>query len=673
MATLQKIRNHGVFLIVIVGLAMLAFILGDFLNSGSSFFNRSREYVGEIDGHKVHYTEYEAAREQLKEVYKIETGRSDFDEDMEAQLTDQVWQTMMIDYALRAQAEKIGMVVAPNELYDICAGQHVHSIISQRRAFQDETGRFNRENLIRFLSSIEQASDDEQQNGNLKQAKSYWLYWENIVRTVYMQEKYTSLVQNMITANKLDAKYAFEGRQVSMDADFVMQPYYTVTDSTITVKDSELKKLYEERKSMYKQEPNRGIEYITFALVPSEQDSIEVYNQLNSIYQEFCSGEDIALVVNANSDLMYDGRNYTETTIPTMFHDFAFQKGAKVGDVTELIYTAEDRTFRMARLVACGYTMPDSVELKAIASDTTQEDQELGWFTEDVLRIQNKEIAEKAFAGHRGERFKVPMGLNEQEFEIMDIAASSPRAKVAIVERKVTPSSKTYSTIYNQAKQFIVDNNTEETFRAAAEQQHMTLYPAYNLTATTHKVGQLHSSRPIVRWAFEAKEGQISDVYVCGEQFVIAILTDIKDGDYRPMADVQAELTIEARNHQKAALIKQALASATTLEEVAQITNTGIQHAEGITLSSNRMGNMNEPAVVGAALALEAGQMSLPIQGKQGVYVVKAGAQTRMEGEFNEEQEMQNLNMYISYTAQQHIMSQLLDNADVTDNRKNFQ
>ena len=120
MASLQRIRNHGALLIAIVGLAMLAFILGDFLNSGSSFFNRSRENVGVIEGQKVHYTEYEAAKEQLTEVYKIETGRSDFDEDMSSQIRNQVWQMMLMDYTLQAQAEKIGMTVTPDELSELC-------------------------------------------------------------------------------------------------------------------------------------------------------------------------------------------------------------------------------------------------------------------------------------------------------------------------------------------------------------------------------------------------------------------------------------------------------------------------------------------------------------------------------------------------------------------------
>ena len=671
MATLQKIRNHGIALIVIVGLAMLAFILGDFLNSGSSFFNRSREYVGEIEGHKVHYTEYEAAKDQLTEVYKIESGRTDLDEDLSAQIRNQVWQMMLMDWTLRAEAERIGMDVTADELSELCIGQHPHQLIAQRRAFYDENGQFNRDNLLRFLNSIEQ--EDDAQNANLQQAKTYWMYWENAVRLTHMQEKFSGLMQNLVTANKLDAKYAFEARQNSVSADFVVQPFHTIADSLVTVSNNDLKKLYESRKPLYKQTPNRSIEYITYPVVPSEQDSLQTYDLMIQLRDEFTTTEDIALVVNTNSDLMYDGRNYSEESIPEMFREFAFGKNAKAGDVTELIYTPEDQTFRMARLMECGYNVPDSVELKIIAAEEGQEDRELGWFSEDVLRTQNRQVAEKAFAGKRGDRFTVAMGLGEQTFEILDIAKATPKAKVAILERKVTPSSKTYSMIYNNAKQFIVNNGTEEKFRAAAQEAHMTIYPAYNLSENSDKVGQLKNSRPIVRWAFEAKEGQVSDVYECGDQFVVALLTDVKDGDFRPMSDVQGELTQMVRNEKKAELISKELAKATTIEEAAKAANTGVQHADNVTLSSNRFGNMTEPAVVGAALALNANELSAPIKGNQGVYVVRPGQKTRLEGEFNAEQEINQLNMYTSYSLMYQVMNLLEENAEVTDNRARFQ
>ena len=178
MTTLQRIRNHGVILLVVVGIAMLAFILGDFLNSGSSFFNRSRENVGVIAGHKVHYTEYEAAKDQLTEVYKIESGSNDINEELGIQIRNQVWQMLMMDYTLREQAALIGMDVTADELSELCIGANPHQLIRQRRAFYDETGNFNRFALVNFLNSISQEAETAEQAANMQQAKTYWMYWE---------------------------------------------------------------------------------------------------------------------------------------------------------------------------------------------------------------------------------------------------------------------------------------------------------------------------------------------------------------------------------------------------------------------------------------------------------------------------------------------------------------
>ena len=156
----------------------------------------------------MHYTEYEAAKDQLTEVYKIETGRSDFDEEISAQIRNQVWQMMLMDYSLQAEGKKIGMEITKDELSELCIGEHPHELIAQRRAFYDESGRFNRDNLVRFLASLEQETESPEQAANLKQAKTYWMYWENAVRLTYMQEKYTTLLQSLIKANSLDAKFA---------------------------------------------------------------------------------------------------------------------------------------------------------------------------------------------------------------------------------------------------------------------------------------------------------------------------------------------------------------------------------------------------------------------------------------------------------------------------------
>ncbi len=669
MATLQKIRNHGALLLIIVGLAMLAFILGDFLNSGSSFFNRSRENVATIAGHDIHYTTYQAAQDQLTEVYKIETGRNDLDEDMHAQLRQQVWQMMLMDYSLRAEGEKIGMDITSDELSQLCIGENPHQIIRQRRAFYDQDGQFNRAALVQFLASLDHEAETPEQAASIKQAKTYWMYWENAVRLTYMQEKYTTLLQSLVKANSIDAKYAFDGRQTSANVQYVMKPYYAVADSLVSVSERDLTKLYNEHKAQYKQTPNRAISYISFPVVPSEQDFADTQKLMESLEEEFKTTDDIALVVNMNSDIMYDGSDYSEETVPAQYKEFAFARGAKVGDVTEIAFAND--TYSMARIMECGYNLPDSVELKLVATEEGQEDVELGWFKATDL---NKNIAEPAFAGKRGQRFTVAAGLSEQTFEILEVSKATPKVKLAILERKVTPSSKTYSALYNKAKQFVVANKTEEAFREAAANEGLTIKPQYNLQKTTEKVADLRSSRAIVRWAFEAKKGNVSDVFECGNQFIVAALTEVNDGEYRTLDAVRAELQLEATNLKKAELIEKDIKGHAQLEEIAEALGVRVMDAENVSLSSYRFGNAGaEPAVIGTALALEPNQVSAPIRGKMGVFVIKTTSKTTAEGEFNADQEKQQLTARSSYSLPYQAINLLQEQAEVVDNRANFQ
>ncbi len=666
MASLQRIRNHGALLIAIVGLAMLAFILGDFLNSGSSFFNRSRENVGVIEGQKIHYTEYEAAKDQLTEVYKIESGRSDFDEDMSAQIRNQVWNMLMMDYTLRAQAKAIGMDVTVDELSELCIGENPHQIIRGRRAFYDENGQFSRDAVKNLISAINDGSDDAEQNANLQQAKTYWLYWEKVVRISHLQEKYTALLQHLLKANSLDAQFAFDAREKGVSAEFVAQPYFSIADSLVSYSESDIKKLYKQHLSQYKQTPNRAIKYIAFDIVPSEEDFKAAQDLLTNLQEEFRTTDDISLVVNTNSDIMYDGRDYSEETVPAQYKEFAFAKGAKAGDCTEILF--ENNTYSMARLMQTGYSLPDSVELKAIVEGG--EDQELGWFKATDLP---KNIAEPAFTGKRGTRFTVAQGMGEQTYEIMEQSKPTPKVKLAILAREVSPSSKTYSIIYNRAKQFIVDNPNAESLEAAAQEAGIAVVPQYNLTANTDKVGQLKNSRPIVRWAFEVKEGKVSDVFECGQQFIVAALTEVNDGEYRSLESVRPELAYEATNNAKSAYIKKQLKDAKTLEEAAEILKQPVQSIERVSLADNRFGNAGmEPAVIGKTLAIGENALSEPIQGNTGVFVVRTGAANNAADAFDADAEKAQLAARYAYLPYQ-AMQLIEDKAEVTDNRANFQ
>ena len=669
MTTLQRIRNHGVILLVVVGVAMLAFILGDFLNSGSSFFNKNRENVGVIAGHKVHYTEYETAKDQLTEVYKIESGSNDINEDLSIQIRNQVWQMLLMDYTLREQTEKIGMNVTADELSELCIGANPHQLIRQRRAFYDETGNFNRFALINFLNSLAQTPETQEQAANMQQAKNYWMYWENAVRLTHLQEKYVDLLGKLVTANPLDAKYAFEAGQTSVNVEFVEKPYFAVADSLVKVTEADIKKLYNAQKEQYKRTPNRSLVYVSFPIEPSEADFAEVERLMKSLENDFQTREDITAVVNGNSDVLYDGRDYSETTIPAEYKDFAFAKGAKKGQFTELTFA--DGTYAMARIMDCGYTKSDSVQLVLVANDENTEDVELGWYTANELQ---KNIADPAFAGKKGSQFTVSTGMGEQTFKIADKSKPTPKVKLAILSRKVTPSSKTYGMLYNEAKQFIVSNGTVELLRQAAQEQGLSVTPALGLNVNADKVNDLKNSRGIVRWAFEAKEGQLSDVFECGEQFVVAALTEVNDGDYRTLDEVRMELTMQATSDKKAEYLMAQLKGATTLEEAAELLDAEIQTAENITLASARLGAAGmEPAVIGAALALDNNATSAPVKGNVGVFVVRIGEKKVAEGELNAAQEISNLNMRTSYSLPYQAIALIEENAEVEDNRARFQ
>ena len=669
MATLQSIRNHGTILLVVVGVAMLAFILGDFLNSGSSFFNKGRENVAEIAGHKVHYTEYEAAKDQLTEVYKIETGSADINEDMTIQLRNQAWQFLVMNYTLNEQAKKVGIAVTAEELSQLCISNNPHQLIRQRRAFYDETGNFNNVALINFLNSLEQEPETAEQAESLKQAKNYWMYWENAVRLTYLQEKYTNLLGKLVTANPLDAKYAFDARQTTLDIQYVQQPYYAVADSLVKVTEGDIKKLYNEKKELYKQTPNRSIEYVSFPIVPSEEDFVAVENLIKNLESDFKTKEDVAIIVNSNSDILYDGRDYSIETIPAEYKDFAFDKKAKKGDCTEITFS--NNTYSIARLMDCGYTKPDSVKLILLATEEGTEDMELGWFQATDLQ---KNIADPAFNGKKGETFTVSNGMGEQTFKIAEKSKATPKVKLAILSRTVTASSKTYGVLYNQAKQFIVANNNADSLHQAAIAQGLSTTPAYALNENSDKINDLKNSRPIVRWAFEAKAGQVSDVFECGNQFIIAALTEVNDGEYRSLESVKAELTIQAINEKKAAYITNKLNGVTTLADAATLFDTEIKSAEAVSLSSYRLGAAgNEPVVIGTAFTLEPNTTSKPIKGNNGVYMISVGEKTVAEGQLNPTQEISNLNMRTSYTIPYQAISLIEEKANIVDNRARFQ
>lgn len=676
MASLQKIRNHGALLIVIVGVAMLAFILGDFLRDGSSLIHRDRDKVGIVAGEALSYAEYEA------EIKRIESFYPDAQKaEIHSQIRDQVWNNFLQEHLFRTQAEKIGMIVKADrigedeaaELTELFLGANPHHYIKENPSLLDANGEVNREGIIQLINSLNDADPEMLQNPEYVQQVASWMNLEKTVRNMYLQEKYYTLLQSLVRVNSLEAEFSFNNRQHGVSAEFVMQPYYAIADSLVKVSESDIKKLYKQNLYRYKQEPTRTIKYVSFAKTPSAEDFEAAKAAMERVQDEFRTTDDVMLVVQQHSETVYDGRDYSQENVPAQFKDFAFAKGAKAGDCTDLLFDGE--TYAMARIIKAGYSLPDSVELKAIIEGG--EDREIGWVTEEQLIRGNapKALIEKAFSGKRGTQFTIPVGMGEMTYEIMEVSKATPKVKLAILSRTVIASSKTESAIYNNASTFVVDHNNTEAFEAGAQENGWVVTPQYGLKALTENVGNIKESRQIVRWAFEAKEGEVSStVYDCGDQYIIATLTDVNEEEYRPLEMVRGELTYLATNKAKYEYVAGLIKNATSLEEVAEILAQPIQSTERVALSDYRFANTGfEPAVIGATLALDENQLSEAIQGNTGVFVVKAGAANNSTDEFQPALEK----MQLGYSSsQQHVgpaMRLIESEAEITDNRANFQ
>ncbi len=708
MATLQNIRNRGVLIAIVVGIAMFAFIIGDFLNSGSTLVQESKQTIAEIAGEKIRYQEFQASVDQLTDVYKIELGRTNFTEEEMAQIRAQVWETMVNEKLIELEAKKIGLTVSKEELKEHLIGDNIHPLIQQRGAFVNpQTGQFDKDALLQFYSTVFDKNLSGMEAEQVREAKSYWLYWENTVKNALLQDKYFGLIGAAVGANKLEAQYNFDARKSSSDVEYVYQAYSLVDDAEINISDAEIKSYYDKNKALYKQDPNRTLKYVSFEVRPLEEDYQEAEEWIAKISEEFTSTDDIAGLVNAESDVPYTDLALTRQNIPAKLRDFAFSssKGAVFGPVFE------NDTYTMAKVMETGIMESDSVKLRLIllpADDKTVVDSvlnavkggadfinllskysdpsmlanggEVGWITRTMV---GKEISDPAFATTVNGAFKVEAGEMAQIFQVMEKTPARSKVKLAILEREITPSNQSYSHFYNEAKQFAASvGNDIKKFEDLAEEKGYILRSAENISKNSESIHMIPQSRQIVRWAYENKKGAISDVFDCDRNtYVVAALAAINEKEFVDLDvvsdQIKAQLTIDKKAEVLMAQLKDKLKDKlndnTNLETLAEQLGTEVAIAPSINFASFQFGDQgNEPYIIGKASVMEANKVSELLKGRTGVYVIKPLEKSEDTTEFIEAIELGQLNNRISQSLPYTIMQKLKDKYSIVDNRSNF-
>lgn len=710
MATLEKIRSKAGLLVLVVGIALFAFIIGDFLNSGSTYFRQSQERIAKINGELIHYQDFQQRIDEMSEMYKMQMGTTSLPEETMVQIRQMVFNNMVEEIVLGEATAKIGMTVSPDELFDMVQGENISPLIQQMPMFANpQTGQFDKAALLNYLKAISDeniASLPADQQSQFIQARNFWLFWEKNIKNQRLEQKYTTLISKAISANKLDAKENFDASAESSDIVYAMQSYSTIPDSTIQVSKSELEKLYNERKESFKQKEGRILTYVTVDIRPSQEDYDNVEKDIDALKAEFTTAENVADLVNENSDVPYVDAFVTDKTFDEEMRQFATT--AEVGDVYGPVF--ESDRYRMFKLVAKTQA-PDSVkvshimlagrseaEIESLADSlmtalkggadfaelakkysmdqAAENGGELGWFTElAALRGVNEDFKDAVFSAKVDEIKVVKSMYGTHLVKVTEKTKNVTKYKVADVEMAVTPSSKTYSKLYNDLNQFIASNRDISKLDAAAKEAGYNAATNQTVTTDNQMLGMIKNSRQVIRWAFQNEKGSISEIFECDDKFVIAAVEGELQEGYRPLSLVEASLKSEIIAQKKGEQIASELKAKnlTTMDAYADAMGAHLDSVKFVNFGTRRISGIGVEPNLNAAIALApVDQVSDPVKGNNGVYVFKVYARNAENKEFNEAEQKRTIDATNAYRFAYQSIQALINAADVEDDRIRF-
>jgi peptidyl-prolyl cis-trans isomerase D len=706
MATLQTIRDKaGVLVAAIIGIAILAFVLGDFLGgkNGGGFRNKKRLEIGEIAGNSISYIDFDRKVNNLTEIYKL-SGQQVTDEATITSIQQQTWDQMVRDLIMSKEYEKLGLNVSGEELFDMVQGENPHAYV--RQIFTDQnTGYFDRGALIRFLKNIE---NDE--TGN---QRKYWMFLENQIDEERMFTKYLNLVRKGLNVTTFQAEQNYELNSKTVDFKYLLKRYATVADSSVTISEADIKSYYDENKENYKQTASRSIEYVAFEVNPSQSDIKEAEDWINHIKPDFEIETNTEQFVNANSDIPFDPKNYKDGELPELINDFMFS--SPVGSVYGPYF--ENETYKLAKLAAVN-NLPDSVHARhilispgpersqerakqiadsltalinsgtdfALLATLNSDDKgsaqlggDLGWFKEGAMV---RPFNDASFYGNKGDVTVVESQFGYHIINIIDQGKKSKKVQVGILAREIQPSSTTFQNVYSLASKFAGTNNTYEKFIAAIEKEGLNKRVANDLKENDRQIPGLESPRLLVMAVYDTDKGNIvldrndQAVFELSNKYVVAYVTEVKEDGIAPLEQVREDVELNARKKKKGETIIKSInvkmADAGTIEALGDAVDAEVQSASGISFNSFSIpGAGIEPAVIGTVVELPENIISSPVEGENGVYVLMVTAINKKEDDSPESEKKALETIYLT-RVNYDTYNALLEIADVKDKRSKF-
>lgn len=702
MAILNSIRKRGIFLILIIALALFAFILSDVLTKGGS--SKVQDTIATINGTDI-------SRQTFME--EVEATQRNMGPNANAsQAVNMVWDRELSRVILEEQYEKAGLSVEKAQL-----DAALKTTLASNPTFLNEAGQVDDGKIQEYIASIKASSPEMYKQ---------WLNFEKGIESSILERTYYNMIKGGLRSTIAEGEQEYHFQNDNLNINYAMIPYSKIADEDVKVSDDEIKKYVAAHPNDFQVEAQADIQYVIFSEQASEEDLAQAKMEITTLLDNkvefnqdtksndtipgFRNTKNYEEYVNANSEVPFMDRWMFKSELPQTVADTLINLND--GDIYGPFKV--DNTFYLSKVLETK-RMSDSAESKHIliryvgtmrapetVTKTKEEAQKLADSILGVVKKDKTKFAElaKDFSddgssenggdlGNSTPGRMVPpfdkfifnnptgtIGLVETDFgfHVIEVGKQSEpkRAiKLATIVKPIEASEKTVNKVFSDASKLEVALQDGD-FTELAKAQNLEVKPVNNLGNMDANIPGIGSDRSIVNWAFneDTKVGDIKRFNV-PEGYAIAQLTR-KNGKGL-MSVAQATPTVKPilLNQKKAEKIRQSIAG-NTLEEVATNQSVSVQNATGITMANPIIGANNEPKVVGTAFGTKPGETTGLIDGKGGVYKVKTTA-------FNPAPKMDSyvnfanqLSTKAAPASQSAVFNALRKQADIEDNRATF-
>lgn len=703
MAVIGKIRKHSVLLIVIIGFALAAFVLGDFAKRGPS----RTVTVGQVDGEEITIMDFNAKVDQAVEATKQQQQKDRLTSDEVYRVKEDTWKRMVRQILMDKEYEALGLTVTSDELFELVQGSNPHPLIKQYFA-NPETGQYDRTLVLQYLQNL---------NSMPAASKQQWIDFEKYIREDQLTKKYNTLLSKGYYVPKKLAQITYEEDNNKAKIFITGKKYQDIADSLVSPSDADFIAYYEENKELYKQDALTDIDYVVFNIRPSLKDMQAATDEVNAVYEEMKKTVDIARFVNVNSDAPIDSSWKAAGQLPVQIDSIMFN--SEVGYVAKPYL--DNTSYYTSRLMDVAYR-PDSMKashiliaykgaynanpqmertrtqaekladslmnivtkngqlmtaLAASYSDdpsAKQNSGDLGWFADGAMVPAFNEAVFNTKTGN------VTMTETPFGFHVIQVTGKKDpvkKVKVATVLHEVIASNETYQDIFSKASKLASENKTKEAFDLAVQEGALTKKSQPNMREMSNYIVGMENPRQIVRWAFneDTEVGDVSTVFDMEDMFVVACLTRKTEEGYPKWQDVQDRMQDFVENKLKAKII---------IDQMTPFGNDVEAVATGLTLEKEVVSPLyfstrnikqfgKEDIVIGTIFGMEVGTTTQPIAGNGGVLMVKLEEYTPAQEQENYDAIVTKLNTAFQQRVTQDFPFKAIELAsDIQDNRSLF-